>query len=62
VSTTQGLRRWLGMPFIALGVAMIIVDATIVNVAIPSIIRDLRISAPTADGIHGRKMSRPSQR
>ncbi len=25
------------MPFIALGVAMIIVDATIVNVAIPSI-------------------------
>ncbi len=49
MSTTQSRRRWLGMPFIALGVAMIIVDATIVNVAIPSIIRDLRISAPTAE-------------
>lgn len=32
------------MPFIALGVAMIIVDATIVNVAIPVIIRDLHVS------------------
>ncbi|MGA7988916.1 MAG: MFS transporter [Candidatus Dormiibacterota bacterium] len=49
MSTTQSRRRWLGMPFIALGVAMIIVDATIVNVAIPSIIRDLRTSAPTAE-------------
>lgn len=32
------------MPFIALGVAMIIVDATIVNVAIPVMIRDLHVS------------------
>ena len=32
-------RRWLAMPFIALGVAMIIIDATIVNVAVPTIIR-----------------------
>lgn len=37
------------MPFIALGVSMIIVDATIVNVAIPSIIRDIHVSAPTAE-------------
>ena len=36
-------RRWAAMPFIALGVAMIIVDATIVNVAVPVIIRDLHI-------------------
>ena len=42
-------RRWLAMPFIALGVAMIIVDATIVNVAIPTIIRDLHVSATTAE-------------
>jgi hypothetical protein len=27
-------RRWAAMPLIALGVAMIIVDATIVNVAV----------------------------
>ena len=37
------------MPFIALGVAMIIVDATIVNVAVPTVIRELRVSATTAE-------------
>ncbi len=45
-------RRWLAMPFIALGVAMIIVDATIVNVAIPTIIRDLHMTATTAEWIN----------
>jgi len=49
VTTASTRRRWLGMPFIALGVSMIIVDATIVNVAIPSIIRDLHVSTPTAE-------------
>ena len=48
----QGRRRWLAMPFIALGVAMIIVDATIVNVAIPAIIRDLRTTAATAEWVN----------
>jgi hypothetical protein len=38
-----GARRWLGLVALTIGVAMIIVDATIVNVAIPSIIRDLGI-------------------
>ncbi len=42
-------RRWLAMPFIALGVAMIIVDATIVNVAVPTIIRELHVTATTAE-------------
>ena len=37
------------MPFIALGVAMIIVDATIVNVAVPTIIRELHVTAATAE-------------
>jgi EmrB/QacA subfamily drug resistance transporter len=40
------------MPFIALGVAMIIVDATIVNVAIPSIIRDIGISVTDAEWVN----------
>ncbi len=44
-------RRWFGLFFIALGVSMIIVDATIVNVAIPSIIRDLKISSSQAQWI-----------
>jgi len=44
-----GLAKWLPMPFVALGVSMIIVDATIVNVAVPTIIRDLNVSANTAE-------------
>ena len=38
-------KRWFGLVAIALGVAGIIVDATIVNVAIPSIIEDLKITS-----------------
>jgi MFS family permease len=48
-TTTPGRRRWQGMPFIALGVSIIIVDATIVNVAVPSIIRDLHVSTSTTE-------------
>ena len=45
-------RRWIAMPFIALGVAMIIVDATIVNIAIPTIIRDLHTTATSAEWVN----------
>ena len=41
--------RWLGLVALTLGVAMIIVDATILNVAIPSIIRDLGIGITQAE-------------
>ena len=44
-------RRWLGLPFIALGVALIIVDSTIVNVAIPSIIDDLAVTSTQAQWV-----------
>ena len=37
--------RWAGLVFISIAVALIIVDSTIVNVAIPSIVRDLDISS-----------------
>ena len=50
VRTERG--RWLGLAFLSLGVAMIIVDATIVNVAIPSIIRDLDITIGTAEWVN----------
>lgn len=46
-----GSRRWLGLLVVALGVAMIIVDATIVNVAIPPIIDDLGISSTQAQWV-----------
>jgi len=45
-------RRWLAMPFIAMGVAMIIVDATIVNVAVPTIIRELHLTATEAEWLN----------
>jgi EmrB/QacA subfamily drug resistance transporter len=38
-------RRWVGLVFISIAVALIIVDSTIVNVAIPSIIHDLGITS-----------------
>ncbi len=41
--------RWLGLVAITLGVAMIIVDASIVNVAIPTIIRQLGIGITQAE-------------
>lgn len=37
--------RWLGLVFISVAVALIIVDSTIVNVAIPSIVDDLGITS-----------------
>ena len=45
----SGRSKWLPMPFVALGVSMIIVDATIVNVAVPTIIKDLHVSANTSE-------------
>jgi EmrB/QacA subfamily drug resistance transporter len=43
--TPSSSRRWFGLVFISLGVALIIVDSTIVNVAVPSIVDDLGISS-----------------
>jgi len=48
----SGRGRWLGLAMLSLGVSMIIVDATIVNVAVPSIIRDLKLDSTTAEWIN----------
>jgi EmrB/QacA subfamily drug resistance transporter len=37
--------RWLGLVAISLGVALIVVDSTIVNVAVPYIVRDLGLGS-----------------
>ena len=47
-----GNRRWLALAFLALGVAMIILDATVVNVAIPSMIKDLNLTTNDAEWIN----------
>ncbi|MFE6158605.1 DHA2 family efflux MFS transporter permease subunit [Streptomyces sp. NPDC056486] len=44
-------RRWLGLIAIALGVALIVVDTTIVNVIVPSVIEDLDASSGQAQWI-----------
>jgi EmrB/QacA subfamily drug resistance transporter len=43
--------RWLTLLALSLGISMIIVDATIVNVAIPSIVRDLGLDGTQAQWI-----------
>jgi EmrB/QacA subfamily drug resistance transporter len=45
VSISTTTRRWLGLIAIALGVALIVVDTTIVNVIVPSIIKDLHVTS-----------------
>ncbi|UNO40422.1 MFS transporter [Streptomyces sp. MST-110588] len=44
-------RRWLGLIAIALGVALIVVDTTIVNVIVPSVIEDLGANSAQAQWI-----------
>ena len=48
----SGRGRWLGLAMLSVGVAMIIVDATIVNVAVPSIIRELKLDSTQAEWIN----------
>lgn len=50
-SDRTGRRRWFGLFFISLGVALIIVDSTIVNVAIPSIIDDIGLTSSGAQWV-----------
>src|SRR5580698_4163574 len=44
-ATTPDRRRWIGLVVISIAVALIIVDSTIVNVAIPSIVKELDITS-----------------
>lgn len=52
ISPTDPRRRWLGLAMLSVGVAMIIVDATIVNVAVPSIARDLGLSGTGTEWVN----------
>lgn len=48
---SSNTRRWLGLVAIALGVALIVVDTTIVNVIMPSIIEGLNVNSVQAQWI-----------
>lgn len=45
-------KRWKAMPFIALAVSIIIMDATVVNVVLPVLIRDIQLSASDAEWVN----------
>ena len=47
-----GKKRWVALVFLALGVAMIILDATVVNVAIPTMVTDLDLTTNDAEWIN----------
>ncbi len=47
-----GRKRWVALLFLALGVAMIILDATVVNVAIPTIVEDLGLTTTDAEWVN----------
>ena len=47
-----GKKRWVALVFLAMGVAMIILDATVVNVAIPTMITDLELTTNDAEWIN----------
>ncbi len=51
MALSPSARRWLGLVAIALGVALIVVDTTIVNVIVPSIIEDLGVTSVQAQWI-----------
>jgi EmrB/QacA subfamily drug resistance transporter len=46
-----GRKRWAALMFLALGVAMIILDATVVNVAIPTMVQDLDLTTSDAEWV-----------
>jgi len=50
--TVTDRTRWFGLAVLSVGVAMIIVDATIVNVALPSIIREFDLALADAEWIN----------
>jgi EmrB/QacA subfamily drug resistance transporter len=46
-----GKKRWAALAFLALGVSMIILDATVVNVALPTMIKDLDLTTTDAEWV-----------
>ena len=52
VETALNPKRWKAMPIIALAVSIIIMDATVVNVVLPVLIRDISLTASDAEWIN----------
>lgn len=50
--TAPGKRRWVGLGFLAAGLSMIVLDGTIVGVALPAIIDDLGLDLTGAQWVN----------
>ncbi|GAA4236701.1 DHA2 family efflux MFS transporter permease subunit [Actinomadura meridiana] len=51
-SSTAPAHRWLCLATLSVGISLIMVDGAIVNVALPTIITDLRITATVAEWVN----------
>lgn len=51
-ATAPDPKRWVALGIVAAGVALIIIDSTIVNVALPTIIRDLQLGLSGAEWVN----------
>lgn len=51
VNMPDNPRRWIGLTFLSAAVSLVIIDVTIINVAIPTIVVDLDASAATTQWI-----------
>ncbi|MEZ4595596.1 MAG: hypothetical protein R3C32_01490 [Chloroflexota bacterium] len=51
VGSVGARRRWLTLAVLSLGVSLIVIDGTIVNVALPVIIRDLGLGYTGAEWV-----------
>ena len=52
IDSTPNPKRWKAMPIIALAVSIIIMDATVVNVVLPVLIRDIHLTASDAEWVN----------
>ena len=52
VEVPSGSRRWWGLGILGLGVAMIVIDITIVNVSLPRILTDLDLELADAEWVN----------
>ena len=55
-----GRKRWVALLFLAFGVAMIILHATVVHVAIPTMVKDLDLTTSDAEWISAAYSVAPS--
>ncbi|MEO6826847.1 MAG: DHA2 family efflux MFS transporter permease subunit [Microbacteriaceae bacterium] len=51
--TVSGRRRWIGLGVLAAGLSMIVLDGTIVGVALPVLIQDLKLDLSDAQWVNG---------